>query len=283
MVRLALGLALVVVAAPARADVSVEDGVPFTAPELTEALLVRGTAVRDIMVRALSGTAIELQTPAGRQRVDLGMTHGAEAARLVALQLAPLSLDAALPAPLAVASSPSRGQAEDSGWMLGISAGGGRGIAPIEVALGVVRADATCARGLVRYGASIGWLHGFTRHLTRAAPSPANPAGTEDLGAVHANLGVVRAVVGFAYGPFELVAGPELIGYAATSTPSGAMFGAGGSLRVLLVGGAGWQAIASADLDVFGKRVIVARGGAELVATPSFALTAALGVAWEGP
>ena len=61
------------------------------------------------------------------------------------------------------------------------------------------------------------------------------------------------------------------------------MIGAGGSLRVLLFGSAGWQAIASADLDVFGERVIVARAGAELIATPSFALTAALGVAWEGP
>jgi len=268
VVRLALGLALVVVATPARAEVSVEDGVPFTAPELTEALLIRGTAVRDVMVRALAGTAIELLTPAGRQRVDLGTSQGAEAARLVALQLAPLSLDAALPAPLAIASSATRGQAEDSGWMLGVSAGGGRGISPIEIALGVVRAEAICARGFLRYGASLGWLHGFERR--------------DGIGAVHADLGVARAVAGFAYGPFELVAGPELMAYAVTDTPSGAMAGAGGSLRVMLLGGSGWQAIASADLDVFSGRVTVARSS-ELLATPTFALTAALGVAWEGP
>jgi hypothetical protein len=59
--------------------------------------------------------------------------------------------------------------------------------------------------------------------------------------------------------------------------------GAGCSLRVVLFARAGWQALASADIDVFAHRVVVESAGQEVAHTPRLAITAALGVAWEGP
>jgi len=268
MARFALSLTiLAVMAAPVCAEVAVEPGAPFTAPQLTAALAVRGATSGDIWVRALSATAVELRTATGSQRVELGAARGAVAARLIALQLVPLTVDPSLPAPAVIASNPQA--PAGPGWTIDAMAGGGRGVTAIDLALTTLRADVAFGGGWWRIGGGAGWMHG----LARAA------------GAMHtatADFAVARGFAGLATGPLALFVGPELVGYRVTSVPAGVTMGVSSSFRVQLGGGAGWQAIASADVDAFSHRVVFSRDGAELVATPNVALTAALGVAWEG-
>jgi hypothetical protein len=283
MARLALWLTLVsLTAAPAFADVAVEVGVPFTAPELTAALAMRGAPIGDITVRVATRTSVMLWTSAGSQQIELGTAQGADAARLVALQLAPLAIEPALPAPFALAK-PTR-SAEDHGWVLGATAGGGTGVSSGDLGLMALRADATWARGRWRAGGGIGWLHG-----SRVVHGPARPhlddgvpAGSDGTVRFAADLAVLRGVAGLAAGPFELVAGPELVPYRAAGVSSGVMLGAGASLRVVLFARARWQALASTDIDVLQHRVVVESAGQRVASTPRFAITAALGVAWEG-
>src|SRR5215213_9571089 len=103
MARLALctTIALVTVT-PAAADVVVGADVPFSTPELTAALSVRGMAPREVAVRLVTPTAVELRTPVGNQRVELGAARGPAAARLVALHLAETGDAIELPAVVAV-------------------------------------------------------------------------------------------------------------------------------------------------------------------------------------
>jgi hypothetical protein len=265
--RLAVALlTLISVAAPARAEVAVAPGVPFTASELVAALALRGAIADQVAVHAVSPTEVELRTPAGRQRIELGTARGPAAARLVALQL---TLSSALPVPLptpaaeAVRESPA---APD--WTFDLMVGGGRGASPRDFALAAVRADAIATLGRWRWGAGLGWLHGL-------APALAGPT------AVGADLGALRAGLGVAAGRFEVLAGPALMGYRVAGA-SGVAFGAGGELRVRLPGGAGWHTMAGAQLDVFFHRIMIERDGMPIASTPRVALTALFGIAWGG-
>jgi hypothetical protein len=274
MVRLALGLMIialsVVSARPARAEISVGDGVPFTEAELRNALAVREVDDGNvIIVRAVSASAIELKTGGGRQRIELGTTRGAQAARLVALHLAPRSLAPALPDPTLIVSPMAPPPAVDRGWVIALSAGGGRGMESADLAFGVLRVDAISARGPWRWGFGMALFHGFERAIEARPP-------------LQADLGALRLLGGIAAGPLELVAGPEIV-FPVGGTGPQAMLGAAGGLRVLLVGAARWQVIASADLDLFPEQVVVRDRGFALAATPRFALAAALGVARELP
>jgi hypothetical protein len=282
MARLALWLTLVALtAAPVLADVAVEVGVPFTAPELTAALALRGAPIGDITVRVATRTSVMLWTSAGSQQIELGTAQGPDAARLVALQLAPLAIEPALPAPFALATATR--SAEDHGWVLGATAGGGTGVSRGDIGLMALRADATWARGRWRAGGGVGWLHG-SRVVEGPASSHLDTVGSAGSGTVRfaADLAVMRGVAGLAAGPFELVAGPELVPFRAAGVSPGVMLGAGASLRVVLFARAGWQALASTDIDVLQHRVVVESAGQRVASTPRFAITAALGVAWEG-
>lgn len=265
----ALGvLTLVTGIAVARADVAVESGVPFSAADLTAALVLRGAPVADIVVRSLSPTVVELGTPLGRLQVDLGAARGPTAARLVALQLVPMSLELSLAPPSALPPAPRTG--EDHGWMFGLTAGGGRGIEGTDLGVVAVRGDAMWASGSWRFGGSVGWLHEI-RGADQGMPG------------VTADFAAIRAVGGVAVGPFELVAGPELAPYHMAGTPSGVTVGAGGSVRVLLLQSQNrGQAFATADLELFAHRLVVESGGVELAATPRAMVTVAVGLAWGG-
>lgn len=248
---------------------AIEPGAPFTAPELTAALALRGAVAGDVTVRVVSATAVELTTATGSRRVELGTARGAEAARLVALQLVPLSLEPALPAPF-VRSTAAVPAEEDHGWMFGVIAGAGRGVEGKDLGVTAVRADAMWARGVWRCGGSVGWLH----EIEGSAPGAPG---------ITAEFAVLRAACGGAIGPLELVAGPELVPYRMGGAASGMTVGAGISARVVLVARTSWQALATADLELFAHRLVIERAGMELAATPRAMLTAALGVAWGGP
>jgi len=267
--RLALCATIVIITvASARADVAIEDGVPFTAPELTAALSLRGVAAGEITVRVASPSAVELSTPVGRLRVELGAARGADAARLVALQLVPLSLEPALPAPFALVSGSQT--VEDHGWMFGITAGGGRGLEGRDLGVAAIRADAMWASGAWRCGGSVGWLH----EIEGAAP------GTPG---ITAEFAVIRTVGGAAVGPFELVAGPEFAPYRMGGAASGVTIGAAASVRIVIVARRSWQALATTDFDLFAHRLVIQRGGMELASTCSPRCAAIFGVAWGGP
>jgi hypothetical protein len=268
MPRLALILAVVAVTAdPARAELVVDAGVPFTPAELAYALRLRGAAASDLVVRRVSPSVVELQTSIGRQRVALGAARGPDAARLVALQLARFGVESA---PVTGAPPPGVDAVSGPSWTLGMSGGGGHGVAAIDFALTELRADATDRSGLWRWGLSAAWLHGIGK-----APDQRNPAS--------ADLGPIRMFGGLGAAGIEVIAGPEFVAYRVTAADPGLMVGAGGGVRVRVAGGEQWHAIASADIDGFLHRVIVERGGVQVAATPRVALTAALGVAWGSP
>lgn len=257
-------LAVVAMAAPARAEVAVAPEVPFTASELVAALALRGAIVDQVTVRAVSATAIELDTPSGWQRVELGVARGPAAARLVALQL---TLSSALPVP-APAALAVHEPAHEPDWTVDLAAGGGGGLSAHDFVLTAVRAEAIATLGPWRWGAGLGWLHGLAR----------TGAGGVS---VSSDLGALRAGFGVAAGRFAVLAGPALVGYGVAGA-SGVAFGAGGELRVRLPGGAGWHTLVCAQLDGFFHRIMVEHDGVPLAATPSVALTAMFGIGWGG-
>jgi hypothetical protein len=264
------GLGVVIVALVATrvcAEVVLRDGVPFTAAELTAALAVRGGPAAALTVRSVSPNAVEIATAIGRQRVELGDLTGSAAARLVALQVAPLRLerDSFAESP----PVPMSGVSPVRGLRFGVAAGGGYSATSLGFALTAVRADATWARERWRWGASVAWMHGLARAI-----DPADPAT--------ADLGVVRGYAGIAMGPLELVGGPALAAYRVTASSPGLTFGAGGSARLVVVDGGRWRAIASAEVDLLRHRVVVERNGVAFAASPHVALTATVGVAWAG-
>ena len=267
MTRLALVLLLAMVrVAPAHAGIAVDAGVPFTVAELTTALALRGAPATDIVVRAVSPTLVELQTSVGRQRVELGAMHGTAAARLVALQLAPLGGDTALAARAELAA----GGPGAPSWEIGVAGGGGRGVAALDFALTALRADAMQRSGAWRWGISAGWLHGLARSPDGRAPATAD-------------LYPLRAIAGVVAGRFELVAGPEVVAYRVTAASPGFAGGAGGAVRARFAAGPQWHSVASLDVEGFLHRVIVARDGMQFAATPRVAVTATLGVVWGAP
>jgi hypothetical protein len=265
--RLAVALlTLISAAAPARAEVAVAPGVPFTASELVAALALRGALVDQVAVRAVSSTTVELRTPTGRQRVELGVARGPAAARLVALQL---TLSSALPVPLpAPAVSARASTAHVPDWTFDLAAGGGRGVSAHDFVWTAVQADAIATLGPWRWGAGLRWLHG----LARDAAGGASPG---------ADLGALRAAFGVAAGRFEVIAGPALVGYRVAGA-SRVAFGAGGELRVHLPGGTRWHTMAGAQLDVLLHQVVIERDGVALASTPRVAVTALFGIAWGG-
>jgi hypothetical protein len=264
MVRVVLIAVVVVVRiVEARAEIVVDGGAPFTAPELRRLLAVRGGTVEDLVVRAVSPTAVELRTSGGIQRVELGMARGTAAARLVALQLVPLGDELRVDA----VSSPSIAPAHGRSWALGIRGGGGRGTSGIDFALTAVRLEAVRGYGRWQWGIDAAWFHGLAR-----TPDGMDPAT--------ADVWSARAVLGFAVGRIQIVGGPALAGYRVSGASPGVTGGVGGGVRVRIAGRSSWHVIAGADVDGFLHRIVVARDGVPFVATPRVAVTAALGVVW---
>ncbi|MCW5802340.1 MAG: hypothetical protein KIT31_08135 [Deltaproteobacteria bacterium] len=75
MARLAFVVATLAWSSPARADVTVEPGAPFTAGELTEALAVRGPAP-DVTVRVVAPTTVEFALPTAGSASSSGVPAG---------------------------------------------------------------------------------------------------------------------------------------------------------------------------------------------------------------
>jgi hypothetical protein len=266
--RALCAICLLVGTTPAAADVAVGADVPFTATELSAALAPRGIALAEGTVTLVAPSTVELATPAGRHRVELGDARGQAAARLVALHLVESGDAIDLPGPTAIVATAAPRVA--TAWHLAVAMGAGRGTQAADLTLGALRAEATWARGAWRWGGALGWLHGFAR-----AKDPMQP--------VTADLGIARAFGGVGVGRFEIVAGPAVIAYRVRGAASGVAWGAGGSVRAVLAGTARWTLVASCDADAIAHRVVVRYDGAELAATPRVALTAGLGVRWEGP
>lgn len=241
----------------ARAEVEVGDGVPFTASELESALLTRGVEPA-LTVRAVSGSTIEVRTPATAERIDLGGARGPAAARLVAVYLA----EAPEPA-LATVEVRAPARRSRPVW-LRVAAIAGRGAASDDLALIGPEAGVRTGRGRWQLGAELAWLHG----------QAADPGA-----AVRANLGLARIAIGAQVGAVELTAGPTLGRYG-VGARRGWMRGGHVDAAVRVVGGATWRVRVGARAELLDPRVEVRLDGRAFTATPRLALTGAIAFEW---
>lgn len=107
------GAVCLLAAAPARAGVVVQVGVPFTAAQLEAAIAARGGAGDgglEVEVSRPSPERLALVMPAGRWEIEIGAASGETAARVVALhviELAAGAAAAAAAAPAAVSAAPA--------------------------------------------------------------------------------------------------------------------------------------------------------------------------------
>jgi hypothetical protein len=234
--------------------------------------------VGDVTITLTAPTRVELRTPEGSQQVELGTARGPTAARLVALYLVETGSAIDLPAPaggvsamgvsaMGIATVEAR---SPSSWHLDIASGIGHGAASIDLTMLSLHGEAIWRRGTLRWGGSLGWLHGLAK-----AADPTQP--------ISADLGVVRAVAGLGVGRIEIIAGPELVAYRVGTTGSKLGFGAGGGVRAWIARIGRWRVIAGCDVDVFNRRVVAALDGVQFAATPRVAISAMLGLRWESP
>src|SRR5437868_4704183 len=149
------------------------------------------------------------------------------------------------------------------------------GLAITAVAARPAFADVTVAAGAP-----------FTRaELTDALARRGAAPGDVAVSVVSPTAVELRTAVGrqrVELGDAGFVAGPELGAYSVSSKAQGLTAGAGGGVRVRVIGGAGWHAVAGADIDGFLHRVAVERNHMQFAATPRVALTGALGLVWGG-
>ena len=137
--RAMLGAVLCLAWGSARAEVVIKPGVPFTALQLESALAARGgTARLDIEVSSPRPERVALVTPGGKWEIEIGAARGEASARVVALHVVELAVDAApvsagvtrapgevAPAPEADARASSRRAAGPRIATLGIAWRGG--------------------------------------------------------------------------------------------------------------------------------------------------------------
>jgi hypothetical protein len=257
--------------ATAHAEVVVEAGAPFTADELEAALAIRQAAPADVVVHVVSPSAIELETPGGALRIELGDARGVEAARLVALQWAALA-DVAAPAPVVlappglIAPAPPPITATATPFTIGIAAGIGIGVSSTDLTLSSVSGDILWRHGHWLWGGGGTWLHGTT-----AAPFN---------GIANMDLGFARAEVGVAFGRFSLLVGPAVVAFHSLSDRLGVVAGAAASFNVELLHSGPWRVYVRGEFDDLLQDIDYPD---PLVASPGLTASASLGVAWGRP
>jgi hypothetical protein len=296
------GAVCLLAAAPARAGVVVQVGVPFTAAQLEAAIAARGGAGDgglEVEVSRPSPERLALVMPAGRWEIEIGAASGETAARVVALhviELAAGAAAAAAAAPAAVSAAPATPAAvaapAPAAEAAAVQAAEVRAPAPPRAghryrlaALGVgsrgVRAgDFTSVGGAIELtragrwiaGGGIAWQRGLTIEREPGAP-------------IRADLIRARAVGGVAVGPAELVAG----GFAGRVSVDGGTGMIGGwasgllaEARVAARVSAAWSVVIAAGAEVFRHRIEVRLEDARIGATPRAALGGGIGLAWTG-
>lgn len=259
--------------APAAAEVRVDGAVPFSSEELRAALATRGLVLLDVQVLRSLPTGVEVRTPAGQQRIELGEASGVAAARIVALNLAEplpgLSMSLAEEGPRsAMRSAALSGRGAGRGARIGFATGVGRGVERDDLSLLTLRADLMWMEGWLRWGCGVAWLRGIA------------PAGGMQ-GGLGADLKVVRLAIGAGTGRVEGTFGPAVVLYEVDEAHPAVSVGLGGSLRVRLFTLESLRASAGIDLDAFRHRVVARLDGEAFSSTPRVAVQGLLGLEWE--
>jgi hypothetical protein len=261
---LGLGLALGLAgsaSAQGVATIAVDAGVPFTAEELRAALAVRTAAPPDVVVHAVSATAVVLETRGGGLRLELGAARGVEAARLVALQLVALG-----EAPVGPVGPPVPVAPVAIGWAFNVGAGVGIGVSSTDLTLSAVSGDAVWRQGRWLWGGGVSWLHGSTVGAFALLETM--------------DLGLVRSQVGFVIGRVAVVGGPALIVFHNLSGDIGVAAGASVGAHVALVDTGSWRAYLGAEIDAALQDLDSPLAADGLPRTPRITASASLGVAW---
>jgi hypothetical protein len=278
--RAILGAVLCLASVPARADVVVRPGVPFTATQLEAAIEVRGGAKGlDIEVWKLFPDRLVVLTPGGRWEIEIGAARGAAAARVVALHVVEVAVHAA-PVSIVVVAAP--GQVAPSAAEVRTPASSGRAggprIATLAVgALGTRGSDFASLGGALEvsyagpwiFGAGLSWQREQTIGVMLCPPCTG-----------HLFRG--RAVAGVSSGPVELVAS-GFAGRISLYDTGGRIrrwsTGISAEVRLVLPISTAWAVMIAAGTERFREVIAVAYDAA---ATPRMTLTAGIGVAWRG-
>lgn len=275
---LPLVLAAVAVPAAARAEVVVDDGVPFTAAELSDALAARAGDVPPPDVRVTTGEDeyVRIATPLGTWEVPVGGARGASAARIVALHLVAIDGFVVIPPPGASAAevgfAPSfEGLPRHRRGSVRFRAGAVGGVQEDDLTASVLAVElATTRRGIV-LASEVAF------HITE-------PSG--GVGSVRTTFAQLRYTAGLRRGPFELVAGP-FAGMAFVrmkeERPDAFMFGLGTSARFRYSLGGNWTGEVALGLDAHRHRIVLRSGGEPVAATPRIALMTTFGVTYALP
>lgn len=297
-----IGAALYLLAVvPARADVVVQPGVPFTAAQLEAAIVARGgpeASGLDIEVSSPSPERLVLVMPRGRWEIEIGAASGDRAARVVALHVIELWAGPAAVAPAAVAppavflapanaagipAAEVRVSASPSArrrYRLAALGVGSRGVRAGDfTSLGGAIELTRAGRWIV--GGGFAWQHGLAIEHTPGVP-------------ITADLVRARAVAGVVLGPAELVA----VGFAGrnivdggTGTISRWDTGLGAEVRAALPVSTSWAIVIAAGAELFRERIEVRLDVGTIVeqlpatplgATPRVALGGGIGLAWTG-
>jgi hypothetical protein len=259
------------IAAPARAQIVVGEGVPFSARELAYALAVRTREVARLAVQVQAAAPGWLRVSAGDgwSDVEIGAAQGAIAARLVALTLV-ADLELSRGPVLDVAVAPVAPVAPGTpGWSVAVAAGARTGIGSDDLTSMLAAIEVTGGR---RW-----WLAGgFEWHEDlRSAPTGAEPvdgSGWLARGLVGHRLGVVELGVGPLAGRVQLDSGVRVRAW---------QLGVGAVARAALPITSRWTLLLGAGADGYRHRVEVRRDDIMVAATPRVAVAATVGLRWE--
>jgi len=303
--RTRLGAALCVLIAtsaqpiPARADIVVRPGVPFTAGQLTEEITALGElnpATLRVVVSRVAPERLALVIPDGRWEIDIADATGLVAARLVALHVVELTdasppLDAMPPrlptpppvppplltvpppvsgalrelahSPIRLAPEPSR-RYRVAAFGVYTQGTGGRDLPSLGGAVDITRA------GRWPLGLGIAWQHALA---AQAMPGTWSPQAPEP-----ADWMRVRAIGGVSLGAFELL-GIGFIEQSSLGTSMGELerwnSGVAGEARVMMRVAGAWHIALS-----FGTELHL--DYANSTTQPWLGLTSGLGIAWTG-
>jgi hypothetical protein len=149
------------------------------------------------------------------------------------------------------------------------------GVASDEATMVSAGADARLGLGSWRAGAGLSWLH-----------LPVTSYAQTDIGLDGATL---RLDAGRAFGDVELTAAafatPSRLRTDVTGSPreyhDTLLFGGGAAVRAGARLGGSWLLVATAGVDVFGRRLRVRTPDEVLTSTPLVTISLAVGVSWE--
>jgi hypothetical protein len=277
-----LGAVLCLAWGSARAEVVIKPGVPFTALQLEAAVAARGgTAGLDIEVSSPRPERVALVTSGGRWEIEIGAARGEAAARVVALHVVELAVDAA-PVSAGVTRAPGEvAPAPEAGARASSRRAAGPRIATLAVgALGLRRSDFASLGGAIEVtyagpwilGAGLSWQREQTYHVEYG------PQITGDLFRG-------RAIGGASFGPVEVV----VIGFAGrvrfndvTGWNNRWSTGLGGDVRLVLPASGAWAAVIAMGIEAYGEVTEAWYPFMPVAAMPHTTVAAGIGIAWRG-